>query len=98
MKVLKGESIFVIFLILLLIFMVFRGLFVGGDIAVKAAETQGFTDVRVIDHAWCCVGLRGCGSKDAARFIVRAVNPAGKEVEFYVCVGWPFKGATIRVK
>lgn len=73
-----------------------RGIFVSEDTAIRALETQGYNDVVVTDHAYLFIGLRGGDGGDAARFICQAINPAGKEVEVYVFVGWPFKGATIR--
>mgnify|MGYP001588828673 CR=1 FL=1 len=86
----------IIFLVAVLIMVsVFSGLFVNQSVAVKALENQGFSNIRVIDKQWFLVGLRGCG-KDAAKFIAHAANPIGREVEVFVCVGWPFKGATVR--
>jgi hypothetical protein len=64
--------------------------------AVTAAENFGFTEVKVLDKSIWFVGFRGCDAKDAAVFEVRGKNPAGKVVQISVCVGWPFKGATVR--
>ncbi|MDP3778616.1 MAG: hypothetical protein Q8R30_01030 [bacterium] len=73
----------------------FSGLFIGEQIAIRALENQGFANVRIVDKQWFLVGMRGCG-RDAAKFTARAVNPAQREVDIFVCVGWPFKGATVR--
>ena len=73
----------------------FSGIFIGEQIAVRALENQGFTNVRIVDKQWFLVGMRGCG-RDAAKFTARAVNPAQREVDIFVCVGWPFKGVTVR--
>ena len=75
-----------------------RGAFVDESRAVKALETQGYSNVTITDHAWLLIGFRGCDAKDAAMFKTRATNPIGREVEVLVCTGWLFKGATIRTK
>jgi len=72
-----------------------RGAFVSNQVAVRALETQGYTDVQVTDHSWFAIGWRGCDDKDAARFTATAKNPAGQKVTLYVCSGL-LKGATIR--
>lgn len=93
-----GTFFLVVIVILILILSFARGIFVDEDIAIRAAEIHGYTNVRVVDHAWFAVGLRGCSDTDAARFTIVATNPADKEVECYVCTGWLFKAATIRTK
>jgi hypothetical protein len=74
----------------------YRGSCASSDQAIRAVENLGFTDIEVVDKAIWFIGFRGCDSKDAALFTVRGKNPAGKVVEVGVCVGWPFKGATVR--
>jgi hypothetical protein len=73
------------------------GILASEDTAVKAAEVQGFSDVRVTDKAIVFLSWRGCGSGDAARFSLQAKNSQGKDVDFYVCTGF-WKGSTIRTK
>lgn len=73
-----------------------RGACVGQDSATNALEKQGYSQIVVTDHDWFLVGLRGCDAKDAAKFTAKVVNPVGKQTEVFVCVGWPFKGATVR--
>lgn len=73
-----------------------RGLLVSEDIAVQALETQGFSSIQVLERNWFLVGFRGGHEQDAARFVCRAVNPAGREVTVHVFAGWPFHGATVR--
>ncbi|NQV88601.1 MAG: hypothetical protein HQ402_03570 [Parcubacteria group bacterium] len=90
-----------IFLIVLgFIFVLFlgfaRGVFVNENSAVKALETASYSQVEIVDRAIFFIGLRGGEDTDAARFKAKAINPAGKEVEVYIFVGWPFKGATVR--
>lgn len=74
----------------------FRGILVDESIATRALEKRGYEDVQVLKKDWFLVGVRGCEGTDAAKFVVRATNPAKKTVEVNVCVGWPFKGATLR--
>jgi len=71
------------------------GILASEESAVKAAEVQGFSEVRVTDKAIVLLSWRGCGSGDVARFSVSAKNAQGKDVNFYVCTGF-FKGSTIR--
>ena len=73
-----------------------RGACVESEQAIRAMENMGFSDVKVIDKSIWFVGFRGCSSHDGAMFMARGINPADKEVEVSVCVGWPFKGATVR--
>ncbi len=75
-----------------------RGSFVDPQVAVKALDAQGYSNIQIVDHSWFAVGLRGCDTSDAARFTANATNPAGKQTQIYVCTGWIFKGATIRTK
>ncbi len=99
----KGSSDGIVSLIILLIFIfvVFplvscRGAFVNKDIAVRALEKQGYSNIEIINHQYFLVGWKGCDDKDAAKFTARAINPTGNKVEVFVCTGWFLKGATIR--
>lgn len=96
-------SIFVACLMLVLAASLFilvfgRGIFVGEDKAIRAAEIRGYSNVEVTDKNVFFVGLRGCDETDAVRFTVRAINPAGEEVEFIICSGWFLKDSTLRTK
>ena len=75
-----------------------RGIFVNEDVATRALETQGFSEIQIVDKDWLFVSLRGGGREDAVRFTAIATNPVGKQVKVFVFAGWPFKGATIRTK
>jgi hypothetical protein len=72
-----------------------RGVLTEKTQAVAALEAQGYEDIEIVDKAWFFVGFRGCGN-DAARYTANVTNPRGKKVQVYVCVGWPFKGSTVR--
>lgn len=88
-----------VILILVVFFVVLgRGIFASKDVAIRALEAQGYSNIAIVDHAWLAVGLRGCDEKDAARFTAKVTNPAGKSAEVYVCTGVIFKGGTIRVR
>ncbi len=90
------SALFLIVLVLIVCLAPFRGALVSEESAVRALEVQGFSGIRVTEHAYFLLGLRGGDENDAARFTAEAKNPAGKDVTVYVFVGWPFKGATIR--
>lgn len=72
------------------------GTMVDEKIAIETLEKQGFSNVTILEKQWFLVGWRGCANGDAAKFIASAINPRNQTVELYVCIGWPFKGATIR--
>ena len=73
-----------------------RGALVSEDVAIRALETQGYSDIKVTEHAYFALNLRGGHRDDAARFTCKAKNPAGKQVTVYVFSGWLFTDATIR--
>lgn len=80
----------------LMIFLLTLGKFVDESTAIRALEKQGYSNIEVVDKDIWFVSLRGCGDEDVAKFDAVATNPAGKEVDVFVCIGWPFKGATVR--
>lgn len=90
-------GLLVIFLVVFFAWEFGSGILTSEDTAIKAAEVQGFSDVRVTNKAIVLLRWRGCGSGDSARFSLRAKNPEGKDMDFYVCTGF-FKGSTIRTK
>ena len=94
-------SLVEILTVVALLFFIFMGsgatgLFVSEDKAIKALETQGFSNVKIESRAWFLLYLRGGEKSDSVRFTATARNPIGKEVTVYVFSGWLFKGATIR--
>lgn len=74
------------------------GAMVSDKDALKAVEDQGFADPKIIDKDITFIDWRGCSKEDDAAYEVEATNAQGKRVTLTVCVGWPFKGATIRSK
>lgn len=72
------------------------GILVDESVAIVALDKQGFSEIKIVEKNWFLVGLRGCGNSDAAKFTAIAKNPRNETVDVFVCVGWPFKGATIR--
>ncbi len=94
----KDVSLIVLVFVVLCIFVsLFKGVFVKEDVALRTARINGFTEIKVVDKAWFLPMIRGCSQRDAVRFTVKARNYQGENVEFYVCSGWLFKAATIRV-
>jgi hypothetical protein len=85
-------------IIAIITFTLFRGALVNSNEAIMALETQGYSDIKIVDKAIFFIALRGGSKEDAAMFTAQAKNPVGKKVTVYVCVGWPFKGSTIRTK
>ncbi|MDO8492156.1 MAG: hypothetical protein Q7S34_00755 [bacterium] len=96
----KGTTVIEILIVVFMFFVLFLstlpGKWVSQDIAIRALEKQGYTNVQITEHNWFLVGFSGCDDSDVARFKARATNPVGKKVEVFVCTGWLFKGATIR--
>lgn len=84
-----------IFTLAFLFCIMFRGIFAGPERAVITLEKVGFSDVEVLNHGWVFPAFRGCGA-DAAIIATEGTNPIGKKVQIDVCIGWPFKGSTIR--
>lgn len=74
----------------------FSGFFPREGEAIRCAETLGFTNIRITDRDNFWTVFRGGGPGDVVRFRVHATNPAGKEVDTFIFVGWPFMGATLR--
>lgn len=66
--------------------------------AVEAARVHGFTEAQVRDVDRFFVDWSGCSSDDVAAFHLTAINPNDEQVDITVCMGWPFKGATVRVQ
>jgi hypothetical protein len=92
---------FILFIVLILATVVLEGScgsMVPEREAIRAAETMGFSNVRVVKRDIYFVSCRGGSEKDNVRFTVEGTNPAGKNVTLYVFAGWPFKAATIRTK
>lgn len=86
------------FMVILIVSSMARGVFAKEAVAIRTLQAQGFSNIKIVDHAWFFIGLRGCDGHDAARFTAKATNPAGIQTQVYVCTGAFFKGGTIRVK
>lgn len=87
--------------ILFVCFVVFDivcGAWVEPQVATRALDAQGYSDIHITDQSWFFVGWQGCGAGDNVRFTAKAKNPAGKPTEVYVCSGFFFKGSTIRTQ
>lgn len=88
-------TIWLMFLVVVVIALC-RGMLVDESKAVRHLQTLGFSNIEITDKSWLFVPFLGCSEKDAAKFTANATNPAGGNVQVEVCVGWPFKGATLR--
>ena len=74
------------------------GYLVDEQSAIRAMEDQGFTNVKIVEESRVFPILGGCSDSDTAAFGMNAINSQGKLIGATVCVGWPFKGSTIRYK
>ena len=91
-------------LLLVLALAVALGLFVEGcpgrmvdqRVAIRAVETNSFTNPVILKRDVNFVCYKGGGRGDVVRFTVEATNPIGQRVKVYIYCGWPFKGATMR--
>lgn len=93
-----GLVILVLIIALVAVAAFSRGFIVDENVAVRALETQGFSNIEITGKNWVVPFLVGCDKNDAVRFTARAKNSLGKTVDVMVCAGWPFKGATVRTK
>jgi hypothetical protein len=92
-----GWNIFglVVLLVVLLLLSGTCGMMIDEKIIYEALETNGYSNIQIVDRQTYLVGCKG-GDNDDARFECTAVNPKGENVTVYVFAGWLFKGATIR--
>ena len=74
------------------------GVFTNNQTAIDCLETQGWSDVKITEKHVFLVRFKGCSRSDAAMFDATGKNPKREEKNVSVCVGWPFKGATIRTE
>lgn len=98
MKTLIYGVLFLMMLALIILAPAGCGMMVKEDVAIRALETQGFSNVKIIEKDVFFVGCKGGDGNDVVRFTAIATNPAGEEVQVCVFAGWPFKAATIRTK
>lgn len=74
------------------------GIWVSKNEAIRVLENQGYQKVTITDKDVTFITWSGCGNDDDAVFEASAVNARNQRVNVIVCAGWPFKGATVRVK
>jgi len=79
-----------------LILVCFRGSCVNAKDVIPGVEKQGYSELRITDSHYMFVGFRGCDTGDAACVEMTGKNPAGVPTDIVACVGWPFKGVTVR--
>jgi len=75
------------------------GFMVSEGTVVRAAQKQGYEDVRIQSRHWISpVWVGGCSGSDDVAFDATALNPRGVRVDIVLCAGWPFKGVTVRTE
>lgn len=94
----KGSVLLLFFIIAFLIttFSCVQGAFINKESAIRTLNAHGFSEIEIVDHAWFVVGMRGCDTKDTARFTANALNPRGEKIKVYVCFGL-LKSGTLRI-
>jgi hypothetical protein len=90
------KRLMVVVVLMILVSVIGCGFMSDEDQAIRAATNLGFTEVKVESRVVFFLRWRGCSESDDAGFTVIGKNPRGQRVKLLVCVGWPFKGATIR--
>jgi hypothetical protein len=83
--------------LLFLVMIVFGGAFVDPSCATRTLTAHGFSDIKVTDHSWFVVGLRGGDVGDIARFTAEVTNCKGQRTKVYVFTGF-LKYSTVRVE
>lgn len=95
----KELIIYALIIVLLLGLFTVPGLLMDQKVAVDAMQSAGYSNVQVTGRWAIFVSMAGCSREDSVKFDVTATNPKGAKIDnAYVCVGWPFKGATIRYR
>lgn len=88
---------FIVVMLGAVVFSCARGNFVSDSDAIRSAQAAGYSDVKVVSKDFLTPGWSGCSEHDAVTFKARAKNAAGAPVTILICMGWPLKGATIRI-
>lgn len=68
--------------------------------ALRALESNGFTNAHITNRSGVMIGYEGCGRDDGAVYEAMATNAIGKQVTVVVCCGgaMSFKGCVVRTK
>lgn len=90
------SELLITIMIIITLSSLFRGILVDDTAAIVAFQKQGFQDVQITDSSWALVGFRGCAKGDSKKVTAMVTNPRGERVQIFICLSWPFKGATIR--
>jgi hypothetical protein len=88
-------STLIIFVSAIFLLIFGQGLLVSKKKAIKALQTNGFTDVKILKRQWTLVKLRGGREGEDVRFVASATNPIGQKVKVYVFAEWPWKGIRV---
>ena len=74
------------------------GYLVDDTNTINAVQKQGYSNVKIEDKSVWFNKWRGCSEEDKATYDITATNALGKPARLIACVGWPFKGVTIRTE
>lgn len=70
--------------------------FVENSDAIRAAQSAGFAEPRIVERHNFFAGRRGCTSDDAVAFTVAGSDMHGVPAETTVCCGTWFQGCVVR--
>ncbi len=90
------KLIYNVLIVVVSVFILFRGFMVDDEDLRQPVRTAGYTDVGIIDKTRVFSWTAGCDSGEAVAADIKAKNAKGEVVDLIVCRGWPFKGATVR--
>jgi hypothetical protein len=67
---------------------------------IRAAEDQGWSDIKIEDESIYFVSWKGCSGSDSFAYHAVATNPVGKKVHVTICAGNTVtsKGVTMRTQ
>jgi hypothetical protein len=88
----------ILFILIILSMLSGCGYLVNENDALDAARANGLKGVIITESHQIAPEWYGCGDNDVAGFEIRGKNANEQTVSAIVCMGWPFKGATVRYK
>jgi hypothetical protein len=67
---------------------------------VRAAEAQGWSEIKIEESFNYLVSLQGCSGSDSFGYKAVGRNPVGQKVHLIICSGntWTSKGVTVRTQ
>ena len=80
-------ALFIIFLtwaLILIVLTSLKGFWVDVDSLIQDLERLGYSEIKILHHAWFLIAFRGGGKDDVAKFTISAKNPTGRRAIFYI--------------